>query len=180
MIRSALQETITDFPLSKFRATSLSSKVSGSLSMFAQTTVNSLGSSQPLSILLRVESNLETEVVTAVRVALTASAGIERIAASNSEFRVCLFGLSLMRRAFGILPSSDSLPESSEKRRFLAYLPPTVSNSSIDAMCFTLSFGVKELLGAACGAGFYAFLGFSCFGRDISTFLNSSSSEDSS
>ena len=125
--------------------------------MFAQTTVNSLGSSQPPSALLRVVSSLETGVVTAARVALTASAGIERMAASNSEFRYCLFGLSLITRVFGTLESSDSLPESSEKRRFLPYLPPTVSNSSIDAKFFTLSFGVKELLGAARGAGFYAF-----------------------
>ena len=59
------------------------------------------------------------------------------MAASNSELKVCLFGLSLMTRVLGTLESSDSLPESSEKRRFLPYLPPTVSNSSIDAMFFT-------------------------------------------
>ena len=132
-IRSALQETVTDFPLWKLRATSLSSYVSGSRSMFAQTTVNSLGSSQPPSILLRVVRSLETGVVTAAMVALTAPAGIELIAASKSEFTVCRFGLSLMTRVFGTLESSDSLLESSEKRRFLPYLPPTVSNSSIDA-----------------------------------------------
>ena len=84
--------------------------MSGSLSIFAQTTVNSLGSSQPLSTLLRLVSSFETEVVTAVRVALTASAGIERIAASSSELRVYLLGLSLMTRVFGTLESSDSLP----------------------------------------------------------------------
>ena len=148
--------------------------MSSSLSMLAQTTLNSLGRFHPLSILLRVVSNLETEVVTSVRIALTASGGIERIAATNYEFRVCLFGLSLMRRVFGIPVSSDSLPE---KRRFFADLSPTVSNSSIDAMCLTWSFGVKELLGAARGADFYAFGGFSYFGRDICT-LDSSSSEE--
>ena len=155
-MRSALQDTITDLPFWKLWATSLSSYVSGSLSMFAQTTVNSLGSSQPPSYLLRELSSLDTGAVTAATVALTASAGIERSAASSSEFRVCLFGLSLMTRVFGTLESSDSLPESSEKRRLLP-LPPTVSNSSSDAKFFTWSFGVKELLGAARGTGFYAF-----------------------
>ena len=68
-IRRALQLTVTDLPRWKLRATSLSSYVSGSLSMFAQTTVNSLGSSQPPSALLREVSSLETGVVTAARVA---------------------------------------------------------------------------------------------------------------